>query len=85
MPGLGWQETVVVVVTSAISIAFQVAIVVLGVALAWRWLRRSGALAADLCPPAMSALDILAERFARGEIEAEEFEARRARLLARPE
>ena len=59
-------------------ILFIAAVVVL-VVLAVRWLGGSGV--HPHVPPAKTPLDILKERFARGEIDKEEFEERR-RLLA---
>jgi putative membrane protein len=68
----------------AISIAFTVAIIVL-IVLAIRWLiRNSGAgdhrAHAPGGPAEDSALATLRERFARGEIDADEFEQRRRTL-----
>ena len=54
-----------------------VAVVVVLVVLAIRWLGSSGHGAAQhTLPPAKAPLDILKERFARGEIDKEEFEER---------
>jgi putative membrane protein len=57
------------------------ATVVVVVVLLVRWLGGSGHGAAPHSPPAKTPLDILKERFARGEIDREEFEERR-RVLA---
>jgi putative membrane protein len=56
-----------------------VAIVVL-VVLVVRWLGGAGAHPAPQAAPAKTPLDILKERFARGEIDQEDFEARRRTL-----
>jgi putative membrane protein len=59
-----------------------IAVVVVMVTLAVRWLGGTGHGAAPHAPPpARTPLDILKERFARGEIDKDEFEERR-RLLA---
>jgi putative membrane protein len=68
----------------AISVAFTVAIVIL-IVVAIRWLVRNTAAAdhpghASGGPTEDSALATLRERFARGEIDAEEYEARRRTL-----
>lgn len=55
-----------------------VAVVVVLVVLAIRWLGSSGHDAAQhTSPPAKAPLDILKERFARGEIDQKEYEERR--------
>lgn len=78
----GWQGWLGASLALLTSLALQVAIVALGVALAWRWLHRPGGLATTPPPPrAKSAIEILDERYARGEIDTEEFEERRQRLL----
>jgi putative membrane protein len=67
----------------AISIAFTVAIIIL-IVVGVRWLvRNSGASQAggvSAGPKEDTALATLRERFARGEIDAEEYEARRRTL-----
>jgi putative membrane protein len=66
----------------AISIAFTVAIIIL-IVVGVRWLvRNSGASEAggSIGPKEDTALATLRERFARGEIDAEEYEARRRTL-----
>jgi putative membrane protein len=57
--------------TMILFIALTVVLVVLLI----RWLGGQGA--ADRPPPGKSALDILRERFARGEIDKQEFEEKR--------
>ena len=52
-----------------------IVVVVVLVVLAIRWLGRSGYL--SFIPPVKTPLDILQERFARGEIDKEEFKERR--------
>ena len=59
-----------------VFIAVIVAVVVLMV----RWLGGSGHGTAPHSPPGKAPLDILKERFARGEIDKEEFEERRRTL-----
>ena len=54
-----------------------IAAIVLVVILAVRWLGGSGHSAAQHPPPGRTPLEILKERFARGEIDKEEFEERR--------
>ena len=56
-----------------VFIAAAVAVVILMV----RWLGGSGHGTAPHLPPGRTPLDILKERFARGEIDKEEFEERR--------
>jgi putative membrane protein len=59
-----------------VFIAAVVAVVVLMI----RWLGRSGHGAAPRPPPDRTPLDTLKERFAKGEIDTEEFEERRRAL-----
>ncbi len=54
-----------------------VAAIVVLVVLALRWLGSTGHGTAPQAPPGKAPLDILKERFARGEIDREEFEERR--------
>ena len=54
-----------------------IAAIVAAVVLIVRWLGGSPHGAAPLSPPGRAPLDILKERFARGEIDKEEFEERR--------
>jgi putative membrane protein len=72
MWGDGWH-----MVFGPLMMVLFVAIIVVGVVLLVRWVGGAGRAAP---PPAQSALDILKERFARGEIDAQEF-AERRRLL----
>jgi putative membrane protein len=81
--GVGLDHGVFVILAALVSLAFQVGIVVLGVVIAWRWLHRPGGLAAGRQPRNKTALEILDERYARGEIDAREYDERRARLLGR--
>ena len=60
-------------------ILFVATIVVL-VVMALRWLGSTGHGTAPQAPPGKTPLDILQERFARGEIDREEFEERRGVL-----
>ncbi|MEN2980457.1 SHOCT domain-containing protein [Tistrella bauzanensis] len=57
-----------------------VAIIVVAVALLVRWLGGAGHQQAPHLPPGKTALDILKERFARGEVDKQEFEERRRAL-----
>ena len=57
-----------------------IAAIVAGVVLLVRWLGGAGPAAGHGHPPARTPLDILKERFARGEIDKDEFEERK-RLL----
>ena len=78
-------EGIFALAIAVLSVAGQVFIVVLGVVIAWRWLHRPEGLAAT--PTQMlqkTAFEILDERYARGEIEANEYEVRRSQLLRRP-
>jgi len=54
-----------------------IAAIVVGVVFMVRWLGGSGHGTAQHDPPSRTPLDILKERFARGEIDKEEFEERR--------
>lgn len=82
--GLELVDSLGLVLVTVISLAFQVFIVVLGVVVAWRWLHRPGGFAATAPRPReKNAVEILNERYARGEIDAQEYEERRERLLGR--
>ncbi len=81
--GLAIGEGIFVILAALVSLAFQVGIVVLGVVIAWRWLHRPGGLAAKSRQRDKTALEILDERFASGEIDVHDYEDRRARLLGR--
>lgn len=54
-----------------------IALIVMIVVLALRWLGGAGHSTATHAPPSNAPLDILKTRFARGEIDKEEFEERR--------
>ena len=69
----GWQGWFMGPLMMILFIAIVVALVVLLV----RWLGGSGHGGAAHPPPGRTPLDILRERFARGEIDREEFEERR--------
>ncbi len=69
-----------IILVALLSIAWQVALTALGGVVAWRWLHRPGGLADASRSRAKNAFEIIAERYARGEIDAAEFEERRARL-----
>jgi len=56
-------------------------LVLLGLALAVRWLWRVGSVIGMVPPKEESALEILKKRYARGEIGKEEFEAKKRDLL----
>lgn len=79
MWGGGWHGMIFGPLMMILVLAAVVAIVVLLV----RWIGGPGHASAPPhhAPPGRTALDILKERFARGEIDKEEFEERR-RLLA---
>ncbi len=55
-------------------------LVLLGLALAVRWLWRAGSRIGTVQPPEESVMEILKKRYARGEIGKEEFEARKRDL-----
>lgn len=69
----GWHGWLIGPLMMIVFLALAVAVVVLLV----RWLGGPGYGASHAPPPAGTALDILKERFARGEIDREEFEERR--------
>jgi putative membrane protein len=77
------QGGLIFIIGAIVSLAFQVAITALGVVVAWRWLHRPGGLAASTNQRQKNAFEILDERFARGEIDPQEYEERREQLLGR--
>jgi putative membrane protein len=79
----GLEGWLIAIPALLVSLAFQVAITALGVVVAWRWLHRPGGLAASTNQRQKNAFEILDERYARGEIDAQEYEERRERLLGR--
>jgi uncharacterized membrane protein len=82
MAGMEPEHVANLLFSGFISLAFQVSAVVLGVVIAWRWLHRHGGLAGKTSSQTeKSPMEILDERFARGEIDAQELEARRRHLL----
>jgi len=72
---LGWGILWMIMIT-----AFWL-LVLLGLALAVRWLWRVGSGIGAVRPQEESALEILKKRYARGEIGKEEFEAKKRDLL----
>jgi len=79
--GLDAADGVALVLALLVSVVWQVFVVVLGVVIAWRWLHRPGGWAAHARSRDKTAFEILDERYARGEIDAAEYEERRARLI----
>ncbi|MDP6774906.1 MAG: SHOCT domain-containing protein [Rhodospirillales bacterium] len=73
MGAWGWGGMILGPIMMIVFIAVAVVVVVLLV----RWLGGTGHGGAVHGPPGRTALDILKERFARGEIDKEEFEERR--------
>jgi putative membrane protein len=73
----GWYGWFMGPLMMIVFLAVAIAVVVLLI----RWLGGPGHGSASPVPPGKTALDILKERFARGEIDKEEFEERR-RLLS---
>ena len=73
MGGWGWGGMILGPIMMIVFIAVAVAVVVLLV----RWLGGPGHGGALHGPPGKTPMDILAERFAKGEIDKEEFEERR--------
>lgn len=72
----GWHGWFFGPIMMILFIAVTVVVIVLLV----RWLGGSGNGAAHFSPPGKTPIDILKERFARGEIDKEEFEERRRTL-----
>ena len=71
-----WSVGLMMIVGPLMMIVF-IAAVVAAVVLMVRWLGGPGHGTAVYPPPGRGSLDILKERFARGEIDKEEFEERR--------
>jgi len=67
-------------IAGPIMMILFIAVVVILVVFLVRWFGASGHGTSSHPPAGKTALDILKERFARGEIDAEEFEARRRTL-----
>jgi putative membrane protein len=74
--GGGWHGWFIGPIMMIVFIALATVVVVLVV----RWLGGTGHGGATHAPPGKTAIDILKERFARGEIDKEEFEERRRAL-----
>ncbi len=73
MGAWGWGGTIFGPIMDIVFIA----VVLIAVVLLVRWLGRSGHGGALHSPPGKTPLDILKERFAKGEIDKEEFEEQR--------
>ena len=73
MMGWGWSGMIFGPIFMILVLALVVAVAVLLV----RWLGGSSLTATPHQPPALTPLDILKERFARGEIDKDEFDERR--------
>ncbi len=76
--GWGWGHMILGPLMMIVFIAVVIVVVVLAV----RWLGGAGhgAAAPPHAPPGKTPLDILSERFARGEIDKDEFEERKRAL-----
>lgn len=74
--GVGWHGMIFGPIFMVLLLALVIALVVLLV----RWLGGSSLTATSHQQPLRTPLDILEERFARGEIEKDEFEERRRTL-----
>jgi putative membrane protein len=72
---LGWGILWVIMIT-----AFWL-LVLLGLALAVRWLWRAGSGIKIPAPQGESALEVLKKRYAKGEIEKEEYETKKRDLM----
>ena len=73
MWGYGWPGMIFGPIMMIVFLAVLVALVVFAV----RWIGGTGQGGGAGAPPRNAALDILKERFARGKIDAQEFEERR--------
>jgi uncharacterized membrane protein len=79
---MSFTELVTILLVVVLNVGFIAAVV--GVAaLVWRRINRDRAGAGPEAPCGKTAIEILEERYARGEIGADEFEERRSRLLGR--
>ena len=76
MWGYGWQGMIFGPIMMIVFLGVLVVLVVLAV----RWIGGTGHAGGAGAAPRNAALDILRERFARGEIDAQEFEERRRTL-----
>ena len=83
---MGWQlspaHALVVLIVSVVWLAIVVAIVALAAHFVIRAVRPYSSASGPNAQPADRAMDVLRERFARGEIDAAEFEERKRRLLS---
>lgn len=78
---VGAFEPFAVILAALVSILWQLFVVVLGVVIAWRWLHRPGGYATMRQGRQPTAFEILDAPYARGEIDAAEYEERRTLLL----
>lgn len=79
-PGMMWGGGWYGLIFGPLFMIFSLVVVIAGVALLVRWLGGAAHGTPPLqqhAPPARTPLDILKERFARGEIDKDEFEERR--------
>ena len=76
-PGMMWEYGWAPMIFGPLLMIIFIAAVVVLVVLAIRWLGGSGRGGGTGSPPGRTALDILKERYARGEIDTQEFEERR--------
>ena len=75
--GYGWDGMMAGMGFGLISMLLFWVLVILGIVVLVRWLGRG---TSPELPPGKTALDILKERYARGEIEREEFEQKKRDL-----